>query len=784
MAEAFRESRWRVLDRTSRLLETALDPKATLVTIAKLAVPELADIATVSLLGPKGQRQPFSAAATEPRNVALLEELGRQGALDQPDSLARRAMEEQRALVVEDMQKLLASWRGAPEIRELLTSLGMRAALGVPMIARGRVLGAMVFGYTGERAITPALVELCEEVSHRCAIALDNARLHQELQRSEARYRSLVSASTQMVWTTDPQGMIEDLPEWRAFTGQTVDEVRGVGWLDAIHPGDRERVAQTWWEAYRTRSTYLAEYRVRGKDGQYRRFVARAVPVLSPEGEIEQWLGTWNDVTETHDQRALLEAVLRQMPGGLVVRGADGRLVMANERARLLLGILDPEGVVPRTNVKRLDGTRPGVHDLPGSRAARGEMVRGEVLVVEGADGQTRLVSIQASPVRDEEGMLRWTVLQAEDVTEQMRAAEALRESREQLDLVVRHATVGIALADREGRNVIVNDRMRDILGTRMPDNLGQQRPYVGRYVRTGAEIAQGDWPLQRALRGESVHEEMEITRGDGTTILIQCNTIPLRDASGAVMSALAVLEDITPLREAQRELDVARREMAQSEKLSALGSLVAGVAHEVRTPLAYITNNLHIVEQRVARADPRLAGELEAPVRAALEGVDRISYLVKELRRFTKHESAPRQPCSLREVVEEAAQLFRSTHPAAPVRLSLAETGNVLADRAQLQQIVLNLLENAADAAGPRGGLAMETRRAQTGVELRVSDKGPGIPAEVQPRMFDPFFTTKPEGTGLGLAIVRRIVEQHGGTITWETGSGGTTFVVSLPSA
>jgi PAS domain S-box-containing protein len=117
-----------------------------------------------------------------------------------------------------------------------------------------------------------------------------------EVLRSEARLRALVESDSLMVWTTDPWGMVEDMPVWRRLTGQSLDEVRGAGWMDAIHPHDREATARAWNEANATPQPYRAEYRLRMADGSYRWFQARGVPVLAGDGSVREWAGTFHDV--------------------------------------------------------------------------------------------------------------------------------------------------------------------------------------------------------------------------------------------------------------------------------------------------------------------------------------------------------------------------------------------------------------------------------------------------------------------------------------------------------
>jgi len=126
-------------------------------------------------------------------------------------------------------------------------------------------------------------------------------------QRSEARYRALVEASAQLqlVWFTDANGLVDDIPQWGALTGQTADAMRGDGWLDALHPDDRERSARAWWEAYHTRTVYQNDFRLRLADGRHRWHRARGVPVVGEDGGVREWVGTLVDVDDEHRADAL-----------------------------------------------------------------------------------------------------------------------------------------------------------------------------------------------------------------------------------------------------------------------------------------------------------------------------------------------------------------------------------------------------------------------------------------------------------------------------------------------
>ncbi len=142
----------------------------------------------------------------------------------------------------------------------------------------------------------------------------EHGRAEEDLRRSEQRYRSLVEATSQIVWTATTEGLVEtDLPTWRAYTGQTEDEIQGTGWLDALHPDDRKRTATVWENVVATRSVYDIEYRLRGKDGNYRHFAARGVPVLEEDGNIRERIGTCTDITkrkEAEEELRRSEAIL------------------------------------------------------------------------------------------------------------------------------------------------------------------------------------------------------------------------------------------------------------------------------------------------------------------------------------------------------------------------------------------------------------------------------------------------------------------------------------------
>ncbi len=239
---------------------------------------------------------------------------------------------------------------------------------------------------------------------------------------------------------------------------------------------------------------------------------------------------------------------------------------------------------------------------------------------------------------------------------------------------------------------------------------------------------------------------------------------------------------EVARLRDQLAEKD---RELARQERLAALGEMAAGVAHEIRNPLAGIQLFASLLERDLA--DRPRAGELAARISS---GVGTLDGIVSDILAFAGDREVELIPAPLRAAAVEAMELVAPRRSAleATVQLDLAQFDcDVLADPTQLQRALLNLLFNALDAAGEGGQVWLECREDVVAgfVRVSVSDDGPGVPPELTQRIFNPFFTAKDSGTGLGLAIVHRIAETHGGSVRLSRREGGgAVFTLSLRSA
>jgi nitrogen-specific signal transduction histidine kinase/CheY-like chemotaxis protein len=229
---------------------------------------------------------------------------------------------------------------------------------------------------------------------------------------------------------------------------------------------------------------------------------------------------------------------------------------------------------------------------------------------------------------------------------------------------------------------------------------------------------------------------------------------------------------------------------MVQTEKLATLGQRVSGIVHELSNPLTTILG----YAQRLQRHEACREGFAGRELSGLLAEAERATGILRQMLQLSGDTRGAREPVSLNDLVDRTAGLMRATLSGSPIRLMVekgASTPRVEGDFGQLQQVLLNLLQNAQQAitqSGQGGLVGVRTGGTSAGrARLEVWDDGPGVPGAIQARIFDPFFTTKPPGvgTGLGLAIVLGFVQQHGGTVNLiSPPKGGTRFVVELPPA
>lgn len=426
---------------------------------------------------------------------------------------------------------------------------------------------------------------------------------------------------------------------------------------------------------------------------------------------------------------------------------------------------------------------------------------------------------------------------------ERRQAETALREAEVFYSSLVESLPQSILRKDIEGRFTFVNQRFCAELNRAFEEIIGKTD--FDFFPAELAEKYRGDdqWVMQTGTTLDVVEKHVTPT---GSTLYVQTMKTPLHGPDGKVIGLQGIFWDVTERQcaeerlhaqnvalqelarsehQAHQALKAAQSRLVQSEKLVSLGQMVAGVAHEINNPLAFVGNNVAVLERdlrelgmvvalyrqaddviadhrpelieriRVASEDLDLVYTLDNLPRIlerSREGLRRIQQIVKDLRVFARIDEGDLNDVDLNEGVESSVTIIRghAKKQGVHLELNLSPLPVVRCYAAKINQVILNLLSNAIDACAHQenGTVTINTVPLDDGgVGISVTDTGCGIPPEIREKIFDPFFTTKPvgQGTGLGLSISYGIVQDHGGTLTVESEPNcGSRFLLRLPSS
>ncbi len=649
-------------------------------------------------------------------------------------------------------------------------------------------------------------------------------QVEEELRRSEVRYRSLVTATAQVVWTTNATGqIIADIPSWRVLTGQTEEELKGWGWLNAIHPDDRKRTNVLWTQAIAAKSFYETEYRLLLSDGSYRDFKARGVPVQEADGNIREWVGTCTDITERKRSSEEFRKSLKDL--------SDIKLAL--DKAAIV-ALTDATGIITYVNDKFCELSKYSREELIGqthhiinsgyhpkeffqdlwSTISTGKVWHGEIKN-RAKDGTYYWVATTIVPFLNDQGKpLQYLAIRF-DITSRKKTEEMLRLTQFSLE----QASDAIFWVSPDAQILGVNKAACQLLDYCEEELLSMSVYDIGPDYQ--AQIWSAHW--QELKEQGSLIFETRHKRKDGSIRATEVNANFL-EFEGKEYN-FAFTRDIT-------ERKITQLKLMHSEKMSSLGQLVASVAHEINNPVNFIYGNLthvdnytrdllsliELYQQGYTHTAPEiqdmifeidldfLIEDMPKTVEAMKMGAERICEIVLTLRNFSRLDEIKMKPVNIHQGIDSTLLILQDRlkdKPGRPAISIIKEYGNlpnVECHAGQLNQVFMNLLSNAIDALhqpNPNGSKEMIKNHLPTitirtevndsnRVGISIQDNGPGISESVLARLFDPFFTTKElgKGTGLGLSISYQIVvEKHGGQLQCISAPGqGAKFLLEIP--
>lgn len=672
---------------------------------------------------------------------------------------------------------------------EGLARMGAETYVGIALVgAGGKTLGLInaVHDRPLDEAVRPEAV--LQVFAGRAIAELERLGAERELRRQRQFAESLLDMVASLVIVVDPQGRIVRFNRaCEATSGWTEDQVRGRRFWEILRPpAERAEMARFFEEGGDPRDfpvAYEATWQTREGERRLLSWVNR--PIWDDSGQITSIMGTGLDITESRRTEEALRAseeryrtLVRHAPEAIVLVDAQAEAVVdANANAEQLFG-LDREGL-SRARLDSLFSERQ-----PDGRPAA-EVVRRLVaealsggapvaeLVHQGGSGQARPCELRLVRLPGPRALVRLSII---DIGERQRLEADLKRAALEWRQTFDGLPLGVMVVDHEGRVVRANRSAVERSG---------RRSWADLIECPLTEIGPGEpWAALGGLVGSLLAGQRrgprEVTDpASGKTWVVSASPLPTDgEGPGRVVLNFQDVSETARLKERLR----------QTETMAAIGSVVAGVAHEVRNPLFSISATLDAFEARFGQTEGygRYLGVLRGEI-------GRLTTLMRDLLEFGRPSQPTLGECQIEDAIRGAIQgcetvlrekkvevVWPSEAPTLPL---------VLADRGRMTQVLQNLIENAVHYCPPGGRVHLTLSRRGRGdnerVECSVRDSGPGFDVADLPQLFQPFFTRRRGGTGLGLSIVKRIVYDHGGDVfAWNHPEGGAVVTIRLRRA
>lgn len=642
---------------------------------------------------------------------------------------------------------------------------------------------------------------------------------------SENEFRLLAEAMPQIVWVTRADGWNTYFnQQWVDYTGLTLEESYGHGWNKPFHPEDQQRAWDAWQNAVTNNDTYSLECRLRRYDGIYRWWLIRGVPVFDKSGNILKWFGTCTDIDDIKQAESQIQLAAERERAAEALRESVRREI---ERAAELAALLDAapvaifiahdpdclhitgnsaadallrnpkggEASLAATGEKKpshfrafKDGRELSIDELPAQQAARGFEVRDFEFSLVFDNGITRNVVANGTPLRDQQGQLRGSVLVMVDITDRKLAEMALKESEERLVIAADAGQVGIFDLNVESGELLWTQQHEIIFGYEPTDTKVTtiKHTYQDWSTRVHPEdLTQVEERMRHATKAKSPFQvEYRLIWPDGSVHWVNVTSKYYFDSNGRCVRLMGAVRDITRQKQLEESLqdysNILERKVTertaelrekdqlllQQSRLATMGEMINNIAHQWRQPLNVV--GLYIQSLLVYYDNGNLDREfLKTITDDTMKLVNHMSQTIDDFRNFFKPDK-DKEEFKITQVIESAIRLVDASFQDSHIKIvkNCADDTVAYGYPNEYSQVILNILSNAKDAI-----LERKTENPvvsiSSGMEngksvVTISDNAGGIPEEIIFKVFDPHFSTKgPQGTGIGLFMAKNIIEK-----------------------
>ncbi|MBW9117403.1 PAS domain S-box protein [Rhizobium cauense] len=609
-----------------------------------------------------------------------------------------------------------------------------------------------------------------------------------------------------MVWSATSEGMLDFANQhFLEFIGAPLEEISGVGFYKLFHPEDTQHLASEWHEIMASKTAREVVGRLRRADGKYRWCTLRQKPRLDAEGNVVRWYGVVLDIEDRKQAENALKATKTALAA------SEENLSLIINSLPVLVWSARPDGSADFVNQSWLDyAGRPADQilewgfldlyhpdDIPGMvdiwkrdlEHSDHTVLKGRI---RGADGNYRWFYFAGRKLVDANGVVRWfgVNIDIEDLQcaeNALRESEsALRESERNLNLIINTIPAMAWSCTPDGRLEYWNQNLIDFVGLPFEEIVGFG--FYRMFHPDDVERMRVSWEdIIQSKRGRPV--DARIRRADGEYRWFNLRQNPLLDSDGNVVRWYGVVVDIEDRKRAEESLRQSQSDLAHVTRMTATGELAVSIAHEVNQPLMAIVTNAGTCLRWLQPGHTDLEQARLAAERIVKDG-HRAGDIITTIRAMAQKLPARIEQTDFKPAVREVLDLLRGELQRREIEVILDMSDapiEVIGDRTQLQQVVLNLVMNSAEAmtnSSRARRIALRCAADEQLVSVSVSDTGRGVPIDELDRVFEAFYSTKADGIGMGLSICRSIVEAHGGRIWASAGENGvgSLFTFTLP--